>query len=111
MYGHKLNFLTKNIYSGMAQRIELFRQDEAFSRTYNLAPPPTPSTVSISLAGDIEKERQPADLGGGGEPKRPRESLVLYKSSILSGSMALGSSAAECTFVKVRKAELRLLAE
>ncbi len=80
-------------------------------------PPPHPlyRHVSISLAGDIEKERQPADLGrvkGGGEAQsNDREKAWSSINHQYSLGLALGSSAAECTFVKVRKAELRLLTE
>ncbi len=113
MYCHKLNFPSKKIYSGMAQRILNYLDRTRLScyRMIWLPPPPRPLSRQYKLFWQ-HWERQPADLGGergwGGAKSNVRKKDW---SSILSG-YGFGS-AAECTYVfeKIRIAELRLLAE
>ncbi len=72
-----------------AERIEWFEEDWAFSRSYELAPPPPP-LASVNSTGDTQEdwEKRETTFWWEGRRKRwgrsqiirRRESLVLYKS-------------------------------
>ncbi len=73
--------------------IEWFIENQAFSPSYDLAPPPPrPHLLSVSLRGDAQEDWERETTcwreRRGEEPDHTTErTLVLYKSRILSGSV------------------------
>jgi hypothetical protein len=79
----------KAIIRWQAKHIKWFIEDQAFSLSYDLAPPP-PSPLSVSKStGDTQEDRERETTcwqegrgrgWGKGKITRPQESLALYKS-------------------------------
>jgi hypothetical protein len=90
-YKRRYSFIHPRLPTHHPESIKWFIEDQAFSPSFDFAPPPTPflPLPSVSSTGDTQedweretswRERGAEGVGGRSQTMRRRESQVLYKS-------------------------------